>query len=270
MKKEKIIKKVLMCEPKYFEVNYAINPWMKIGSVDKKRAYKQWLELLGIYGKLGIKVDIIEQKENLPDMVFAADQGLFYRKNILLSNFRYPQRREEKKYYKQWFEKNDFKIETLPERVFFEGGDSVWFGDKLLVGVGFRGNLEGVRGIGEIWGIRGIPLGLINPYFFHLDMCLFVLNKETIIYYPEAFSEVSRKKLKKLVPNLIPLEKKEAFNFAANSLVTDHHAVIQEGNRGVKKEIEGQGYLIIETDVSEFMKAGGGIHCLTGVIEEDQ
>ena len=102
-----------------------------------------------------------------------------------------------------------------------------------------------------------------------MDTALFVLNNETVFYYPDAFSEKSRNVLKKNVPNLIPIEKKEAFNFAANSLVTDHHVVLQKGNLGVLGMLGRLGYTGVETDVSEFMKAGGGIHCLTNVLFEE-
>lgn len=266
----KVIKKVLMCEPKYFQVDYSINPWMKVGSVNKKKAYQQWLELLRVLRDLGVMVDVIEQEKGLPDMVFSADQGIIKGDEILLGNFRFPQRKMENEIYKNWFEKQNLKIRNLPKNICFEGGgESVWFGGRLFVGFGFRGDLGAIREIRKSWGIEVIPLKLINPYFYHLDTALFVLNKEIVFYYPNAFSEKSQVTLKKIVPNLISIEKKEAFNFAANSLVTDHHAVIQEGNRRTKKGIEGQGYRVIEINVSEFMKAGGGIHCLTSILEEE-
>jgi len=259
-----------MCEPRHFTVDYSINPWMKIGSVNKKEAYREWLELLEVFGKLGIEVEVIEQVEGLPDMVFAADQGIVKGDEIIISNFRYEQRQKEVHYYKKWFEKKQLKIRTLPEGVCFEGGgDSVWFGGKLLVGIGFRGGAKGIKEIRGIWGdTEVISLRLINPYFYHLDTCLFVLNQKTVFYYPDAFSPTAKRKLAQLVPNLIPIEKKEAFNFSANSVVTDHHVVLQEGNRRMMAELEGLGYKAMETSVDEFIKAGGGVHCLTGVVNE--
>jgi N-dimethylarginine dimethylaminohydrolase len=38
---------------------------------------------------------------------------------------------------------------------------------------------------------------------------------------------------------------------------------------GMLGELGRLGYMGIETDIGEFMKAGGGIHCLTSVLEED-
>jgi len=267
----KIVKKILMCEPKFYEINYVINPWMKIGSVNKKGAFKQWENLLNIYQKLGIKVEVIEPKKELPDMVFTADQGIVYKDEVLLSSFCYWQRRKENQVFEKWFEKSSYKIRRLPGDLCFEGnGDCLWFGKKLLMGFGFRTQQENVDKIKKVWEkIEVLPLQLINPYFYHLDTCLFVLNDQTIFYYPEAFSKTSEQLLKKIVPNLIKLEKKEAFNFAANSVVTDHQIICQGKNFRFVKEVERLGYKTKEIDISEFNKSGGGIHCLTGVLEEN-
>lgn len=265
----KVIKKVLMCEPKFFQVQYRINPWMKPGSVNKKKALIQWKELYGIYRQLDINVDLIEPKENLPDMVFSADQGLVKGKKTVVSNFAYLQRRKETYFYEGWYRKNGFEIEKTPANLFFEGGgESLWWEGELFIGSGLR-NSEGVgKIIKKALEVEVIALRLINPYFYHLDTCLFPLNAETVFYYPKAFSMESLEILKRTVPDLVPLEKKEADNFAANSVLTDHHAVIQKGNSELKRKLGAYGYKTVEADVSEFFKAGGGIHCLTGVVAE--
>jgi N-dimethylarginine dimethylaminohydrolase len=87
-------------------------------------------------------------------------------------------------------------------------------------------------------------------------------------YYPPAFSEQSREVLKKLVPNLLEFTKEEVDGFAANSVVTDHHVIHQSGNKTFKQKLRDLGYTSVEVDMQEFMKSGGGTHCLTNVLEE--
>ncbi len=258
-----------MCEPHFFQVQYEINPWMKLGSIDKKNAGKQWVSLYETYLKLEIAVDLIKPQAGLPDMVFSADQGLVKEKTVICSNFLYQERRKEVPYYENWYQQNDFEVKKMPETCFFEGaGESLWWEDKLFVGKGQRNSKEASFRLKEVLGVEVISLELINPFFYHLDTCLFPLNKETVFYYPKAFSPISVKSLRKKVPDLVPFEEKEAFNFAANSLLTDHHAVIQTGNKDFRRRLDSYGYKTVEVDVSEFSKAGGGIHCLTGVIAE--
>ncbi len=64
----------LMCEPRYFAVQYAINPWMDPSvPVDTELAVRQWHGLVDTYRRLGHDVVQIEPVDGLPDMVFAAN-----------------------------------------------------------------------------------------------------------------------------------------------------------------------------------------------------
>lgn len=258
-----------MCKPTHFSIDYVINPWMKVGSVDKKRANFQWTNLLKTITNQNIKVDVIEQQVGLPDMVFTADQAVIKDKNLVLSSFHFQQRRGETKHYQTYFEKKNFNIFTLPKNYFFEGsGECIWYGSTLFVGTGFRNSPNICKFLTKFLKVDVICLNLVNPKFYHLDTCFFVLNKEVAFYYPPAFSKKSENILKSKIKTLIPITHKEASNFAANSLVTDHHVITQKGNEEFKKEIENMGYKVIETNVSEFMKSGGGIHCLVQTLEE--
>lgn len=62
-----------MCRPTAFDVVYAINLWMEVNNKPNKTlALKQWQN----YQKLGVKINLIEQGENVPDMVFTANAGV--------------------------------------------------------------------------------------------------------------------------------------------------------------------------------------------------
>lgn len=259
-----------MCRPSFFSVEYVINPWMKPGIVDRARAEAQWEHLVREIEGQQIKVEIINQEQHLPDMVFSADQGVVVGNNVLVSNFRYPERRGERIPYLNWFTTNGFATSFIPSEDYFEGtGEAVFWKNILFVGTGFRTSKNSCEKIAEQLNIEVIPLELINPNFYHLDVCLLPLNKDTVFYYPEAFSEDSKKLLNKLVPHLIPFTDAEAHGFSANSLVTDHHVIVQKGNDSFTWKLKELGYTVIEVDVSEFNKAGGGVHCLTGVLAEE-
>jgi|SRR5579872_4481016 len=268
--KPKLIKRILMCEPLYFDsLNYVINPWMHPGTIDKERAKQQWNDLVAEYKKRGIVVEIIKQKKGNPDMVFATDQGIVRGKDVLLSRFWCDERKNETTYYEKWFSKNGYRVNHLPTDVYFEGnGDSFFWNGELLIGVGYRADQKTCDAVSKILNIEVIPLEIVDPKFYHLDVGFFPLNNETAFYYPPAFAQTSRGVLKKMVPNLIELSREEAYGFCANSVVTDHHVIHQKGNPMFTKKLKDLGYSSIEVDCSEFMKSGGGIHCLTNILEE--
>ncbi len=268
--KHKLIKKVLMCKPLYFDTfDYIINPWMKPGSIDKQKAFIQWENLVRTYKQQDIKVEVIEQKQDVPDMVWTTDQGIVHGRTVLLSRFWHDERKRESIYYEQWFRDQGYEITYLPKNVYLEGnGDSYIWNNKLLVGVGYRADKKTCDVLSKFLDIEVIPLQIIDPKFYHLDIGFFPLNNETAFYYPTAFSEESRGVLKKLVPNLIEFTKDEAHGFAANSVTTDHHVICQKGNITFEAKLHEQGYKTLPVDLGEFKKSGGGIHCLTNILEE--
>lgn len=259
-----------MCRPTYFDqLNYVINPWMTPGKIDETKAMQEWEQLVTIYKELGATVEIIDQQKDSPDMVFTTDQGIVKDKTVLLSRFWAAERKKESKYYEEWFSEHGYNVLYLPENIYFEGnGDSFFWGDKLLVGIGYRADNQTCNAVSKLLNIEVIPLEIIDPKFYHLDVGFFPLNKQTAFYYPLAFSQKSRGVIKKLVPNPIELSQDEAYGFCANSVVTDHHVIHQKENPTFKEKLQKLGYESIEVDVSEFMKSGGGIHCLTNILEE--
>jgi N-dimethylarginine dimethylaminohydrolase len=151
----------------------------------------------------------------------------------------------------------------------FEGGDALFFGDMLFVGTGYRASVSSCEELSAKLDIDVFPLRLVDPDFYHLDMCFFPLDNETAFYYPGAFSPNSVNLLKRLVKNLYPLTKKEVYGYAANSFATEDTVIIQTGNPSFKAVLKRLGKQVVEVDMSEFKKAGGGIHCLINVLERN-
>jgi len=182
---------------------------MKPGTSDKDLAMKQWQDLVSILNQLDIKVEVIDQYEDVPDMVFATDQGIVKNNVLTIANFRYPERQKESEYYAKWFSERGYQISYLEGGYPFEGGDSLFFNDTLFVGTGYRASVGSCEELSKKLNTDVIPLRLMDPFFYHLDMSFLPLNSETVFYYPPAISTNSQNILKKLVPNLVELDKEE-------------------------------------------------------------
>ena len=156
----------------------------------------------------------------------------------------------------------------LPENEFFEGnGDCLyWRDDVYVMGMGYRNTGHDLRTMEKITGKKFVALKLVNERFYHLDTCLFILNERVAFYYPPAFDRASIDWLRANVAELVVVSREEAENFALNSFVHDQVVFMQKGNPETQKKLKEFGYQVVEVDVTEFMKAGGGIHCLTQVV----
>jgi N-dimethylarginine dimethylaminohydrolase len=69
------------------------------------------------------------------------------------------------------------------------------------------------------------------------------------------------------VPELLALDLDEALAFTANSVVVGSTVVMPHCPARVGAQLEAWGYDVVVVDVSEFLKAGGGVRCLTLAID---
>ncbi|MHC3474933.1 dimethylargininase [Streptomyces sp. 7R007] len=260
-------RRFLVCEPRHFAVQYAINPWMRPDvRVDVDLAQEQWRALISAYRTHGHTVDAVEPAPGLPDMVFAANSAVVVDGRVFGSLFHAPERRPESTHYDTWFKSAGFDVHR-PESVCEGEGDLVWTGRYVLAGTGFRTTREAHREVQEFFGHPVISLTLVDPRFYHLDTALFVLDDSVegnnIAYYPEAFSAGSREVLRRLYPDAVLATREDALAFGLNSVSDGRHVFIAPQAEALAARVADRGYVPVPVDLSEFRKAGGGIKCCT-------
>ncbi|MGW5097565.1 dimethylargininase [Streptomyces nodosus] len=256
-------RRFLVCEPRHFAVQYAINPWMHPDTqVDVDLARDQWRTLIEAYRSHGHTVESVEPVAGLPDMVFAANSALVLAGRVFGSLFHAEQRRPESTAYDTWFKTAGFDV-YRPESVCEGEGDLVPTGRYVLAGTGFRTTPQAHREVQEFFGVPVIGLQLVDPYFYHLDTALFVLDEDTVAYFPEAFSPGSREVLARLYPDAVLATRADALAFGLNSVSDGRHVFVAPGATALTEQLAHRGYVPVPVDLSEFHKAGGGIKCCT-------
>ncbi|WP_030380726.1 MULTISPECIES: dimethylargininase [unclassified Streptomyces] len=256
-------RRYLVCEPRHFAVQYAINPWMRPGAhVDSTLAHRQWHTLVRTLRAHGHTVESAEPLPGLPDMVFAANSALVLAGRVFGSLFHAPQRRPESTAYETWFKSAGFDV-YRPESVCEGEGDLVPAGRYVLAGTGFRTTPEAHREVQEFFGVPVVGLQLVDPYFYHLDTALFALDEENVAYYPDAFSPGSREVLARLFPDAVLATREDALAFGLNSVSDGRHVFISPRATALAGRLARRGYVPVPVDLSEFHKAGGGIKCCT-------
>ena len=269
-------RRYLVCEPRFFDVQYAINPWMREDAqVDTELATSQWETLIRAYRAHGHTVESVPPAAGLPDMVFAANAALVVEGRVFGSNFHAPQRRPESTEYDTWFKATGYEV-YRPESLCEGEGDLVPVGPYILAGTGYRTTRAAHDEVQEFFGVPTIGLQLIDPYFYHLDTALFVLadgsdgadgaggpTDANIAYYPEAFSYGSREVLRRLFPRAVIATRQDAMAFGLNSVSDGRHVFVAPRASGLIDQLTRRGYVPVPVDLSEFHKAGGGIKCCT-------
>ncbi|GAB3583568.1 amidinotransferase [Amycolatopsis endophytica] len=259
-----------MCPPRFFAVEYAINPWMDPARpVSAERALTQWRELRDTYRRLGHTVEEIEPQPGLPDMVFAANSGTVVDGRVLGSRFRAPQRAAEAEHFRRWFVEHGYREVVMPSFVNEAEGDFAWTGRMLLAGTGFRTDPAAHAEAQEVLGVPVLSLRLTDPRYYHLDTALFVLSEATdstparIAYYPEAFSAGSRRVLARVFPDAVLATAADAECFGLNGVSDGRNVVLPSEATDLAERLVVRGYEPVLVDISELRKAGGGPKCCT-------
>jgi len=261
-------RRYLMCPPRYFAVSYMINPWMDpTQPVDTARAMAQWTALAGTYRALGHAVEVIDPEPGLPDMVFAANAATVIDGVVLGSRFRDPERAAEAAHYRRWFVAHGAQGMVMPSAVNEGEGDLIWTGRLLLAGTGFRTELAAHSEAQEVLGVPVISLQLVDPYYYHLDTCLLVLDDSPcaplIAYYPAAFSPGSRRVLARLFPDAVIADPADAACLGLNGISDGRSVVLPQEAVGLGRALAGRGFEPVFVNVSELRRAGGGPKCCT-------
>ena len=262
------MKTFLMCEPRYFEVSYVINPWMaaNVGRVNKSLATQQWKHL---YDTLSQKatIKLVQPVAGLPDMVFTANAGLVsFRQEVIVSTFRHTERQGESQHFKKFFVDAGYQVKALASNTIFEGaGDALYDADgELWFGSGPRSDVAAITEITGALQVKINALKLTDPRWYHLDTAFCPLNDGCVLAYKKAFSAEGVTEIQnKLGDKVIWVSDEDANNFACNAICMDHEIILYRASEELKNTLRQSNFDVIEIDVSEFMKSGGSCKCMT-------
>jgi N-dimethylarginine dimethylaminohydrolase len=252
-----------MCPPTYFDVTYRINPWMHPeGHVDRRLAMRQWEALRNAYLVAGHVVDVIEPIDGLPDMVFAANGGFVIDGRAVSAKFRFPERLAEAPQFTHWFIQAG--LAPVATSGVNEGeGDFLLVGGVILAGTGFRTGRAAHAEVSALLGRPVVSLELTDDRYYHLDTALAVLSDTEIAYYPEAFSSSSQSLLRDLFPDALLATADDASAFGLNAVSDGSRVFLPAGATHLERQLLDHGFDPQPFDVSELLKAGGGVKCCT-------
>ncbi|MEL7052748.1 MAG: TIGR00300 family protein [Cyanobacteria bacterium J06588_5] len=260
---------ILMCPPHHYDVDYVINPWMEgnIHRSSRDRAEEQWSKLHKVIKEYAT-VELVTPEKGWPDMVFTANAGLVLGDRAVLSRFFHPERQGEEPHFQKWFEDNGYTVFTLPESLPFEGAGDALFdraGGWLWAGYGFRSELDSHPLLAQWLDVEVLSLRLVDSRFYHLDTCFCPLAEGYLMYFPAAFDDYSNRLIEMRVPanKRIAIDEVDAITFACNTVNINRVVIMNKASDRLKQQLDKCGFTVVETPLTEFLKAGGAAKCLT-------
>ncbi len=276
-------RRYVMVRPDHFRVEYRINPFMDPAQQpDPTLTRAQWDGLVAAIRAAGGEVEVIEQRADAPDMVYAMNLGFVVEPaegrfvtssagHVVLSHMRYAQRRMETSSAATWFAGRGFTTSYAGRDgvgAHLEAGDAFAWRDELVVGYGPRTDELGLKVLATDLGVRVRGLRITHPGMYHLDLAFCPLDESRAIVCPAAFDDESAAALLALVPEPLVISEEEALTtFAANSVVIGRTVLMPACPDGVRARLEDWGFEVVLVDISQFHLGGGSIRCLTNPID---
>lgn len=259
------MKKIVMCAPTYYQIEYEINPWMHINNdVDPKGAAAAYQQLKQTYTKLGVEILDIAPAKGLPDMIYTANLGFALTDKFVVANFRYPERRGESALAKKYFQDLKFEIFELPEGIFFEGeGDLLKTDDhRYFFGHGHRSMPEAKPYLNDFLSTTCIDLEVTNPYFYHLDTCFAPLSNSAVVINPVSFTPEGLKTIHAQFDTVIEASAADNAVLGCNLEVIDTTIVVGKGiSPQLQDRFQEIGLTTATVDMREYLKGGGSVKC---------
>lgn len=254
----------LVCKPVDYDVRYKINPWMDPSRVpDKAKAAVQWNNLHHHLIRLGAWLEYVKHEDGLPDMVFTANAGLVVGKTVILSRFRYAERKGEERFFREWFEARGYTVLTVDSGDFEGEGDALYAGETLFCGYGFRSDESVCDELKALLDVKKVvAVKLVDARFYHLDTCFCPLTPKLALIYSGAFSPEDVEKLGREI-ELIRVPESDALQFVCNAVVLGTNVVVPAGCQETYNLLSQRGYTSYPVELSEFIKAGGAAKCLS-------
>lgn len=265
----------LTVRPDHFRVDYTINPYMDLADQpDPARVRDQWAAMVAAVESAGAAVDVLDQRPDAPDMVYAMNLGLPLVDSTgpvtVLSHMRYAERRMESESAAAWFADRGHELRTIGRDgvgAHFEAGDAFAWRGELVVGYGPRTERLALKHLAHELDVTVRGVRITHPGMYHLDLGFCPLDGTRAMVCPDAFDTASARRLLDLVPDPLVLTEEEAMTFCANSVVVDRTVVMPACPPRVRAQLEAWDFEVVVVEVTEFLKGGGAVRCLTNPLD---
>lgn len=267
-----VLKRVLLSKPEYLKaakINEIAKKWDL--DLDVPKMMKEHELLVKAYKDNGVEVEFLEADPDRPNSVFARDFGGCVKEGYILGNFKLPIRYKEHDDYEKKMEELKVPVVARVEKGLFEGGDFMFLNEKTIaVGMVDRTNEEGVEEIRSQlakYGYEVIGVKLKKEYL-HLDMCFNLVDDHIAVAYKEGLPKDFAKRIEDMSIDIVSVPEESIFDHGCNLQAIGNHKVISlKRNSKVNEELRKRGMDVIEVDITEILKAGGGPHCMTFPLE---
>ena len=262
---------VLVHEPGE-EFSTVVDPdaWGWNGLPRQKRVAKEHARVVDVLEAHGVTVHHVDAVgDDLAEFLFVRDVGFALEGGMVVASMVEENRRGEERWLTEAAVDLGVPIyHTVHGDGGFEAGNLVWLDEETVaVGRSKTTNAEGIRQLRSVLATYDIELVEV-PIFgstessgqTHLTLVFGMVQSDLALIYPQAVPAEFQELLSDRGIETIEVPMREQRNRATSTVVLDDETVLlSAGNPETKAALEKHGIEVVEVDIRETAKAGGGL-----------
>ncbi len=231
-------------------------------AVAQHRAFAARLEAAGV------KCHVVPSKPGLSDLAFTRDSVLMTPWGLVQLRPSEPHRRGEAAHLVAALKGTGIESPGAVDEGRVEGGDVCLLrpGLVMIAISGERTDEAGARALGRIFERRGwrALYTRFDPRYLHLDTQFTLVSKHLAVACLETLEAGFAERMAGLGIELLVATRGEVNRLEANLLsLGGCRVVAPAGGTRLNLELRKRGYDLIEVEIDQFVRCGGGVHCLT-------
>ena len=234
---------------------------------DKQTAVRQHREMVDAYESAGVTVHLLGENEHTPYQVYARDSSFMTPYGAVICQLANPRRRGEYASCLRFYEAQGIPVYDLVSAGNFEGGDfnMIQPGCVLIGYTGLRGEEVAARQIGgwmekEGWEVKYAP---IDEFYVHIDLMVCMLAPKLAAVCLDTTAPDVVQWLQDKGIELVPVSFKDTMALGCNVVSLGNDRVLApSSSKDLNKRLRALGFEVYDPDMSMFLQAGGGVHCM--------
>ncbi len=241
---------------------------------DHQVAMRQHREMVEAYEEAGVRVHLHPPQEELCYQVYARDSSFMTPWGAVITQMANPRRRGEYSAALRLYESLDIPIYDLVSAGNFEGGDfNIIEPGAVMIGyTGLRCEEVSARQIAgwmekEGWEVHFAP---IDNFYVHIDLMVCMIAPKLAAVCLDTTPDHVLDWLKSKKIEFIPVSFRDTMALGCNVVsLGDDRVLAPESSKDLVSKLRANGFKVYDPDMSMFLNAGGGVHCMCQPLKRD-
>src|SRR5262245_37905916 len=241
---------------------------------DRELALRQHAEMADAYRQAGVNVHLLDARDELPYAVYARDSNFMTPFGAVVTQLANPRRRGEYAHVLRFYLEHGIPIYDLVSAGNFEGGDfnMIEPGCVLIGYTGLRGEEVAARQVGGWMEAEGIEVHYapIDEYYVHIDLMVCMLAEKLAAVCldttePDVVDWLGGRGIE-----IVPVSFRDTMGLGCNVVALGDDRVLSVAQSAeLNSKLRALGFEVFDPDMSQFLLAGGGVHCMCQALRRD-